>query len=59
MSKRKWISCVRKLKPYNIVKGVRYLRHFGWKEFLTRLSERMEPEKGARAGGAAKAPMEG
>ena len=45
MSKRKWISCVRKLKPYNIVKGVRYLRHFGWKEFLTRLSERMEPEE--------------
>ena len=36
---------IRKLTPYNIVKGVRYLRHFGWKEFWVRFSERMEPEE--------------
>ena len=45
MRNRRWISCVKKIRPYNIVKGVRYLRHFGWKEFLVRLSERMEPEE--------------
>lgn len=33
------------MKPYNIQKGLRYLRHFGFREFLVRLSERMEPEE--------------
>lgn len=33
------------MKPYNIQKGLRYLRHFGIREFLIRLSERMEPEE--------------
>lgn len=42
----KSIVCfLKKLKPYNIQKGLRYLRHFGPKEFLVRLSERMEPEE--------------
>lgn len=36
---------LKKLKPYNIQKGLRYLKHFGVKEFLVRLSERMEPEE--------------
>ena len=36
---------LKKLKPYNIQKGLRYLKHFGLKEFLVRLSERMEPEE--------------
>ena len=45
MSGKKLISFAKKLKPYNIVKGIRYLRHFGVKEFLVRLSERMEPEE--------------
>lgn len=45
MSGNKWIGYIRKLKPYNIVKGMRYLRHFGVKEFLVKLSERMEPEE--------------
>lgn len=36
---------IRKLKPYNIQKGLRYLKHYGPKEFLIRLSERMEPEE--------------
>lgn len=36
---------IKKLKPYNIVKGLRYLKHYGPKEFFVRLSERMEPEE--------------
>lgn len=36
---------VKKLNPYNIQKGIRYLRHFGMKEFLVRLSDRLEPEE--------------
>ncbi len=27
-----------------IIKGVRYLRHYGWREFWIRLKEKMEPE---------------
>ena len=45
MGDRKWISYVKKIRPYNILKGIRYLRHFGWKEFRIRLAERMEPEE--------------
>lgn len=36
---------MRKITPYNILKGLRYLKHFGPKEFLIRLQERMEPEE--------------
>ena len=36
---------MRKITPYNILKGIRYLKHFGPKEFLIRLQERMEPEE--------------
>ena len=36
---------MRKITPYNIVKGIRYLQHFGPKEFWARLRERMEPEE--------------
>lgn len=36
---------IKKLKPYNIKKGFRYLKHYGLKEFLVRLQERMEPEE--------------
>ncbi len=36
---------LKKLKPYNIQKGFRYLKHYGLKEFMVRLSERMEPEE--------------
>lgn len=45
MSGNRWISYIKKIRPYNIVKGVRYLRHFGWREFWIRLSDRMEPEE--------------
>jgi len=36
---------IKKLKPYNIVKGLRYLRHYGPKEFFNRLFERLEPDE--------------
>lgn len=41
----KWIQYVKKIRPYNIGKGFRYLKHYGVREFLVRLSERMEPEE--------------
>lgn len=30
--------------PYNILKGIRYLKHYGFHEFLIRLKEKSEPE---------------
>ncbi len=36
---------IKKLRPYNIKKGLMYLKHYGPKEFMVRLSERMEPEE--------------
>ena len=45
MTAKKVLSFIKKLRPYNIIKGIRYLRHFGLKEFLIRLSDRMEPEE--------------
>ena len=36
---------LKKLSPYNIQKGLRYLKHFGVKEFFVRLSDRLEPEE--------------
>lgn len=45
MSSSKWIQYIKKIKPYNIKKGIRYLKHFGLKEFMVRLGERMEPEE--------------
>ncbi len=41
----KALNFLKKLNPYNIQKGVRYLRHFGVKEFFVRLSDRLEPEE--------------
>ena len=41
----KWLQYVKKIRPYNIQKGIRYLKHYGVREFLVRLSERMEPEE--------------
>lgn len=45
MSENPWLHYVKKLKPYNIQKGLRYLKHYGPKEFWIRLCERMEPEE--------------
>lgn len=30
--------------PYNIYKGIRYLKNYGWKEFIIRLKEKSEPD---------------
>lgn len=45
MAEGRWINFIKKLKPYNIKKGIRYLKHFGLKEFMVRLQERLEPEE--------------
>lgn len=45
MPEHKWMNYLKKIRPYNIKKGIRYLKHFGFKEFMIRLSERMEPEE--------------
>lgn len=45
MSENPWLRYLKKLKPYNIQKGLRYLKHYGPKEFWIRLYERMEPEE--------------
>jgi glycosyltransferase involved in cell wall biosynthesis len=34
-----------KITPYRIKKGLRYLKHYGFKEFFIRLGERMEKEE--------------
>ncbi len=39
-----WKKLVQKLSPYTIQKGIRYLRHYGPKEFWIRLHERFESE---------------
>lgn len=33
-----------KLTPYNILKGIRYLKNYGFREFVIRLREKSEPE---------------
>lgn len=44
-SKIEWGRLVKKLSPYTIQKGFRYLKHYGPKEFWVRLKERFEPEE--------------
>lgn len=40
-----WGRLIKKLSPYTIQKGFRYLKHYGPKEFWIRLHERFEPEE--------------
>ena len=40
-----WERMLKKLSPYTIQKGFRYLKHYGPKEFWIRLHERFEPEE--------------
>lgn len=40
-----WERLFKKLNPYTIQKGFRYLKHYGLKEFWIRLHERFEPEE--------------
>ena len=44
--KIEWGRMVRKLSPYTIQKGLRYMKHYGPREFWVRLHERFEPEEG-------------
>lgn len=44
-SKIEWGRLLKKLSPYTIQKGLRYLKHYGPKEFWVRLNERFEPEE--------------
>ena len=45
MQENKITNFLKKLNGYNIKKGIKYLQHFGLREFLIRLSDRMEPEE--------------
>lgn len=45
MSAGKLLHYLKKIQPYNILKGLRYLKHYGPREFWIRLCERMEPEE--------------
>ena len=45
MAQNTLVRFAKKLRPYTILKGLRYLRHYGWKGFWVRLQERMEPEE--------------
>ena len=40
----KWTKIIKKLSPYNIKKGLLYLKHFGPKEFWIRLTERFQTD---------------
>ena len=40
-----WTRVLKKISPYTIQKGFRYLKHYGPKEFWIRLHERFEPEE--------------
>ena len=39
-----WLKIIKKLSPYNIKKGLLYLKHFGPKEFWIRLTERFQTD---------------
>ena len=43
--KIQWTKMFRKLSPYTIRKGFRYMKHYGPKEFWIRMHERFEPEE--------------
>lgn len=45
VGKIQWNKILKKLSPYTIQKGFRYLKHYGLKEFWIRLHERFEPEE--------------
>ncbi len=36
---------LKKIRPYNIKKGFKYLKHYGFREFMIRLQERLEPDE--------------
>ena len=42
--KIKWTKVLNKVSPYNIKKGILYLRHYGPKEFWVKLTERFQAD---------------
>lgn len=42
--KIKWTKVLKKVSPYNIKKGILYLRHYGPKEFWVKLMERFQAD---------------
>ena len=42
--KIKWTKVLKKVSPYNIKKGILYLRHYGLKEFWVKLTERFQAD---------------
>ena len=42
--KIKWTEVLKKVSPYNIKKGILYLRHYGPKEFWVKLTERFQAD---------------
>nr|WP_317377697.1 glycosyltransferase family 2 protein [uncultured Faecalimonas sp.] len=42
--KIKWSKVLKKVSPYNIKKGILYLRHYGVKEFWVKLTERFQAD---------------
>lgn len=45
MQSKQFIKIIKKMTPHNIIKGLKYLKHYGLKDFFIRLSERFEPEE--------------
>lgn len=45
MTQSQVIRIMKKIRPYTIKKGLLYLKHYGFKDFMSRLAERMEPEE--------------
>ena len=39
-----WLKIVKRLSPYNIKKGLLYMKHVGPKEFWIRLTERFQAD---------------
>ena len=39
-----WLKIAKRLSPYNIKKGLLYMKHFGPKEFWIRLTERFQAD---------------
>ncbi|MDO4490428.1 MAG: glycosyltransferase family 2 protein [Lachnospiraceae bacterium] len=45
MARSQFIRILKKIRPYTIKKGLLYLKHYGVKDFMSRLAERIEPEE--------------
>ncbi|SCP95737.1 glycosyltransferase family 2 protein [Anaerobium acetethylicum] len=43
--KIQWKKLFSRLSPYNIKKGLKYLSHYGFKQFAVKLTERFQPEE--------------